>query len=244
VGNEPLRKKDMYVSINLIDVVEMEQKLEIEPSEELAYWVGVLQSDGCLTTRNYRDRKSQKIVKVEVAPKSLEMVKKFSQLSELLFTRKAKIFKLSSGKFKFSIGASQLIEIFEKLDIDAKDPPRPPFWVLDNYPKFGAYLAGLIDGDGDIRIKRPEYPQCALRITSGGVQTSLKKAIKELLKCGVSITYRSGTSMLDGRKIEGKWYDLEFVVSRKTRDFLEKFVLPKMTIKHKVQKLSEFLSNN
>jgi len=38
-------------------VIEMGQKLEITPSKELAYWVGVLQSDGCLTTRKYQDRK-------------------------------------------------------------------------------------------------------------------------------------------------------------------------------------------
>ncbi|MBI2546986.1 MAG: hypothetical protein HYW23_00905 [Candidatus Aenigmarchaeota archaeon] len=221
----------------------MEQKLEIMPSVELAYWMGVLQSDGCLTTRKYRDRKSQIIVKVEVAPKSLEMVKKFSQLSELIFDRKAKIFELGSGKFKFSIGVSQLIPIFERLDIDARDPPRPPVWVSADYTKFGAYLAGLIDGDGDVRIKRSKYPQCVVRITSGKAQIFLQKAVKEMLKCGVTITHRSGVSMLGDRKIVGKWYCMEFVVSKKTRDFIKKYILPEMTIEHKIRKLTDFLSN-
>ena len=212
---------------------------EFPLSEDLAYWIGVVQTDGYFKKRKYKKRKGYTgfFIKVRVSSKSLPMLRKFKQLSKKLFARDAIIYKdKNRDEFECTIGVKKLLDIFQNLDIDFSDPPTPCEW-MKNPEFFGPYLAGVIDGDGNVRIKRPKYPQCVIRIGSGSEQTELAESIREILNCSVSITPQERDSVLNERKIHGRWFDLEFYVSSKNFKFIQRCVLPHMTIHHKIEKL-------
>lgn len=214
--------------------------------ENLAYWTGVVQSDGSL--RNYfeKDRRVLRhLISFTVSKKSLPMLEKFRLLSNVIFERNARIFKLKSCEFwTYNIRVSKLLEEFKRLDISfGGDPPRPPFWSLSKESSFGAYLAGLIDGDGDIRVKRKRYPQCVIRITSSSKQTNLKNSVSKILNCRASITFRKREKEIENRKFIGSEYSLEFYVSKKNYKFIRENIVPHMALDYKRDKLLNFIES-
>ena len=209
--------------------------MEIKPSKELAYWVGVVQSDGCL----YGNR-----IYLGVKSRSFPMLEKFAEISKIIFRTNNQIRQRSKSEpgvrcFRFTV--SKFISQLKNLDIKFGDPPKPPLWVTKKSEFFGAYLAGIIDGDGSIRIKRKKYPQCMVKITSGKRQDKLATSIKNFLNCAVSITSYKKDKILDGRIIKGKWYELEFLVSSKNCRFVKLYILPHLTIIHKKEILEEYI---
>jgi len=221
------------------------QRMMLKPSEKLAYWVGVAQSDGYL--KKYRSKATKNVLyllSLDVSEPSLLMLRRFQVLSSELFNRNASIFKRGTRHvWSYHIGIGKLLPIFEKLDISFGRQPRQPSWCKGEPEFLGAYLAGLIDGDGDVRIKRSRYPQCVIRITSGFRQSELAKAIRETLQCSVAITFRKGERVLKGRKIHGTWYEMEFYVSLKNHEFIEQFVLPHLMLPYKKVKLETFIDS-
>ncbi len=219
----------------------MQEKVKIVPSKELAYWVGVAQSDGSFQKYFERGRtKPRYRVTLEVAENSRPMIIKFTELSQTLFRRKSAIWKTKRGRFSMHIGVTGLKETFKDLGIDFKDPPQPPFWCLDD-KFFGAYLAGIIDGDGTVAIKRSKYPQCLIRITSGKPQSKLSIAIEKVLKCSTYIVACKKRKVILDRVCDCKWYDLGFLVSSKTCKFFKKFVLPYMQLEYKKLSIESYI---
>ncbi len=214
-----------------------------EPSEELAYWVGVVQSDGSFCS--YVERSTSKIkctISFGVSEKSLKMLEQFERLSFLLFKRKGSIFKSKTRKVFYSkIGVKSFIGIFQGLGIKFGDPPIPPIWTMQKPELFGAYLAGLIDGDGTVTIRRPEYPQCSVRITSGSKQLELAKYIRKVLKCSVWISSYKDKRKIDDRFSDCEWSDIEFLVSSKTYEFFRRFVLPYIQLDYKKDKIRNYI---
>lgn len=133
-----------------------------------------------------------------------------------------------------------LVKIFADLKIDFSDPPKPPKWITDSPKFFGSYLAGLIDSDGNIGIKRKKYPQCRIRITSDHHQDELKLAIEKILNCKASIEDK-------GRFVEewgGGWYpgyDLIFLVSKKNWKILKENTVPFIAIPRKRTVVEKYL---
>ncbi len=138
---------------------------------------------------------------------------------------------------------TSLLELFDLLDIKFGDPPRPHKWVVSEYRFFGAYLAGIIDGDGTVTIRKSKYPQCSIKISSGEKQLELVDDIRKLLKCSVWIISREGRHMLGDRIFDSQWVDLEFLVSSKTYQFFEKFVLPFIQLGYKKSKIESYISS-
>lgn len=207
----------------------------------LAYWLNVVQTDGFLYKK--RDKNRRKLyVEVTVGKKSLPMLNKFTQFSNDLFGLHPKIFHdKNRGMYMFRIGVTKLQKFLEDNSLYFLDPPEPPDWIFKNETYFGAYLAGVIDGDGNVRIKRKSYPQCIIRITSGKPQNVLRDHIVRNLGCKASICKRSRISFLNGRKISGTWFDLEFYVSKKNIKFIRLFIIPHITIDHKRNNLQKFI---
>ncbi len=212
--------------------------------EKLAYWLGVMQSDGCMYVRKRPDVGDKNYITLGVGPKSIEMLEKFSQYCFDLFERSPKIFyDKINGNALFRMSAETLLEFFVSNKIEFSDPPKPPEFITSELKLFGAYLAGVIDGDGDIRIKRKKYPQCIIRITSGSPQVDLANSLREKLKCSVSITKYHRVSWLKERRIEGSWCSLEFCASKRNLAFIREFLIPHIAVSYKRQKLEKFIEN-
>ncbi len=168
------------------------------------------------------------------------MIEKVRKIGSKILDRHGKIYLTKSGYWYYEISTKGLMPLFRLLDIRFGDPPTPPKWVLGKREFFGAYLAGVIDGDGDVRIKRSKYPQCVVRVSSGSIPTDLIEAVKKILGCSVSIGFDKRVSYLDGRKISGGCYRLEFYISSKPLQTIKEFVLPSITIQHKKEKIEKF----
>lgn len=218
------------------------ENLEIKPSEELAYWVGVVQSDGCLT-RYVKTDKIPSEITLGVCEKSLPMLKKFQEISFNIFKRHSKIWKTKGlDEWRFHIGVKRLLLIFQRLNINF-DLFIPPNWCLNEPKFFGAYLSGLIDGDGDIRIKRPKSPQCVIRITSGDWQNFLEENIQRFLNCGVSQTEinRKRFDNSFNRFVESNYKELEFCVTPKNFGFILNFLVPYIQLDYKKEKILSYI---
>ena len=211
--------------------------------KEFAYWIGLVQADGSLRKRSY---KNKIIFILEFQNKDKILVEAFQKICKEFLQRHPSIFhRRPINQWICDVGVTRLLSLFDSLDISFDDPPSPPKWAENDPNLFGAYLAGVIDGDGNIRIKRPKYPQCAIRITSGKKQTGLSESITKIMNCSVNIIRRHRKMFFkkENRIIEGTWYDMEFLVSSKTIEFVKSFILPHIKLNRKSKKLKSFIAS-
>lgn len=207
------------------------EEFSIEKSEELAYWLGLAQADG------YFDIK-HKILRLELV--SFSLVERFKQISEKYLGRTAKIQRYEHrGTWCYVIGIGKLIKYFERIGFHFKDPPFPPGWISSDIKLFGAYIAGLIDGDGHVQIKRPKYPQCVIKIASSKKQIELQKLIEEKFECS-SYIYHAKNKKLRSEGFS-YWFSLEFYVSKKTFEVIEDYIIPWIKLDYKRLKIEDFI---
>ena len=154
---------------------------------DIAYFVGVLHTDGCICTYRFRDKARHRYI-LDVGKKSLPMLKKTRDIFHEKFGRtikiRRKLHKDENPSFLIEVDIASLLETFARLKID-KTKLAP--WIKNSRRFFCAYLAGVIDGDGDITIKRPQYPQCQVRITAGEELPELMNLIRQHLKCACNL---------------------------------------------------------
>lgn len=208
---------------------------------DFSYWIGIVQTDGHFA--KYSDGNKERYrVTMYVGPKSLEMLNMFKSISKDVLDRRTGIWKVKNRESYYArISIKKYWKLFQGMNIIFGDPPVPPEWIKLREPYFGAYLAGVIDGDGSVLIRRPKYPQLVIRICSGGYPEDLASLIKEVFKCGVNVTKHEADRIIEGRVIHGKWYILEFVVSSKCIASFEESVLPYLSISHKREKAEQFI---
>ena len=216
-------------------------KIMFRFSQELAYWIGLVQTDGSLVKWTRKNGKIENELHMET--KSEILIKEFQKGLNLL-NRFPKYFKTKRGFFSCKAGVGSILFQIKTLRLfSAKAKFRAPNFVLKDKAFFGAYLGGIIDGDGDIRTKNKKYPQCVIRITSGFKQEILMKLIKEFLICSVTDTKREGKRYLkkENRIINGSWHELEFSISSKNFYFISSFVVPNIKLPYKKEKISNFI---
>ena len=143
------------------------------------------------------------------------------------------------GTHIYSLGTNvnKLLPKFAALGIRKKGISNS---LAANKRLFCAYLAGLIDGDGDIRIKKPRYPQCEIRITAKKPSRRLNELIRKHLACGTRIQKLCGNSVIEGRPVFGSGCQQSFYVSSKNIRTFKKYVDPHICIKHKKSTLRKF----
>ena len=211
--------------------------------ESIAYFIGVLHTDGCICTYRFRNKIRTRYI-LDVGKKSLPMLKRIRRIFQQRFGRIPKMRKKyhlnENPTFLIEVNIMNLQRMFNNLKIDkVKIAP----WIRFNSRFFGAYLAGVIDGDGDVRIKRPAYPQCEMRITAGKKQSLLIELIRYHLKCSCRLEEAiiSTYSLPRAKSKFGISYRHCFYLSSKNIAYFKKYVLPFITIKHKKEKLRRFI---
>lgn len=222
------------------------KEFQLNESKDLAYWTGVVQSDGYFWEYNYREKNFIEL-RFSISKRSLPMLKKFKEISKKCLNRNSRIYESSRPNERlFHIGIKSLLPEFKKLNIIlSSNEFIAPKWAINKQQYFGAYLAGLIDGDGSIVVKRPDYPQCAITIYSGLWQNQLEKTIRKILNCSTYQvkTHKKFYSKSLKRHIEGTSYSLVFYVSSKTVRFISQFVLPYIQLNHKRKILQNFINS-
>jgi len=212
-------------------------------NKDVAYLIGSFQSDGYFYKFIDKKRnKTQNRFGICGGKKSLKMLKRANYVLAKFFKRNVLIQKVK-GKNYFYVRTSigRIINNFYELEILPKKFESPN-WIFDNDELFGAYLAGIIDGDGNVCIKRKKYPQCQIRIWDGKAPEKLKRQIISKLKCTARIYFVKHVSSLNGRRISGKGYYLEFYVSSKNLEFVKKFIYPEIQIGYKKEKLERIIN--
>ncbi len=212
-------------------------------SADLAYWIGVVQTDGYFKKTYYKKRRLFRYqICLSVGYKSLPMLEKFKRISHEIFGVKTTVWdNKKTNIVQYQFGCKDLLPIFGSLSIDFSDPPKPPQWILDEKGYFGSYLAGVIDGDGDVRLHRSEYPQCSVRVTSGSPAFLLQKAIINQMSVGVSKSICHNSSIYQGRLIEGTSYKIEFYISPKNFFYFKNFVLDHMALNYKKSMIKNYI---
>lgn len=210
----------------------------MRPDKDFAYWIGLAQSDGCLKRNKTKNTTVQFYVQFD--NRNLALVKRFQELVKSCLGREIQVWPRKRGGYECKVGVNTLLDEFDKLDINFSDPPKPPKWIIDSPELFCAYLAGIIDGDGDIRIRRPAYPQCVVRITSSKPQNELAKAMRSSF-CECSISNYAHPNTIEGREIFSRYSRLEFCISNKNMVLIKKYLLPYLTSKHKYDRIASFL---
>ncbi len=219
--------------------------MDLVKNADLAYWLGALHSDGKRTSyiskKNGNDFRVFEI-SLAVGEKSLPMLERFAENFDSSLGRKLKIHRFSDGRYKVGTSVKCLLEPLENLEIRFRDMTIP-LWISQNPFLFGTYLAGVIDGDGDIRSRgySRKTPQCCIRISNGKPNYALRNAIQMNMNCKVSMYWQSKSHVYYGRIIRGSWWTIEFVVSKKNVDWLKNYLLPRIAIPHKRLKLEKYL---
>lgn len=213
---------------------------------DLAYWIGVAQTDGYFKKQFVKSIKVMKYyIVLGVGKKSLPMLDKFIEISQKTFNIKGSMFKsLSYDKFlkyEYKFGCKNLLNLFKSLELRFSEPIMPPSWILEFPELFGAYLAGVIDGDGDVRVTRPKYLQCQIRISTSKKPVILIKYLKNFLNCGISSKYRKRNCKLGNKEFIGGCYETEFKVSKKNYDFVNKYILNNLALIYKEDKIKDFI---
>jgi hypothetical protein len=214
-------------------------------NKNIAYFIGVLHSDGYVYI--FHDKKKNRDrhrFRLHVAKASYPMVKKIQTIFQEEFNKNIKILnlkdKISGDKMPyFSTEFNNLLPLFNKLDINKNTVPE---WITSNQKLFCAYLAGVIDGDGDVCIKRPKYPQCRIKITSGYRLEYLEKLIERHLNCGCWIEpiVPSGKGLPKLKSKPKIAYRHCFYISPKNILIFKQFVYPHIQILHKRKTLEKF----
>lgn len=215
----------------------------IRVNQDLAYWIGVVQTDGNFEISTDKYGRTRHNVRLVVSPKSLPMLTKFKEISGRIFDRHSKIFKMKTqNHLSFKMGAAQFLKDFVILKIRFGDPPTPPEWIKRSPKLFGSYLSGVIDGDGNIEILKPKIkPQLAFRIFSGSYPEELQRTISDFFKISVSVKRHYRETFIGERYVKGYVYVTYFYLNKKDKDFFRRYVLPHITIPHKADKLKTFL---
>ena len=199
--------------------------------KNIAYFIGVLHSDGCIYFFNNKKRNQKNIrLILGVGKKSIPMALKFKKILALYFNREINLRKIpKKDSYVICTSINRIWHIFKEWH-----KGNIPGNIKDDYLLFGAYLAGLIDGDGHIKIKHNTkdriIPQCVVRITSDHPLKDVKQLIEKHIGCKSHFVY-------DRRS---KAVETCFYISKKSIDFTKKHIYPHLVMPYKKEKLNEF----
>ena len=210
---------------------------------EFAYWLGLVQADCAFSRWTNKNGKCENELHMEV--KSEILIKEF-QKGLVFINRFPNYFKTKRNVFTCKSPVNSVLPVLKSINLFPKHKFIPPDFISKNKILFGAYLAGVIDGDGNVRVKRKKYPQCAIRITSDSEQVKLITLIKKFLSCSVSNAKINDERYFakENRIIKGSWNVLEFLISSKNFIFFLNYVLPFIKLNYKKEMIENFIKKD
>lgn len=198
-------------------------EIDIQKSIQFAYLCGVLHSDGCV----YFFREKPRIT-ISVSKKSLPMLNKFQNLFNEYFSKNSHYRSSHMGsRFVFQPSIVKIWPCLKKSYLDV--PPN-----LNQIEVFSAYLGGIIDGDGHIKIKRNndrKIPQCLIRISAEKKLEKLANYIELHFNCKVHYYH-------DKRS---KCVETCFYISSKNYFSVKKHLLKNIDMGYKRERLSKHI---
>lgn len=212
---------------------------------DIAYFIGAMQTDGCLSIYFSKSKKIYKYkFEMGVGEKSLPMLRHVISILADVFDRKVSIVKRKNlNLYRFQTTVKQLMATFEDLGITTFKQVDAPDWVRDDINYFGAFLAGVIDGDGNVTIKRKSYPLCYIRIFAEECLSELMNLIEKHLNCETHFKLNHIKSYFkrDYNEKIFSCYSHGFYVSTKNKDVFKKYVLPHLQLEYKREQIANYI---
>jgi len=208
------------------------QLTNVPIDEDVAYLIGVLQSDGCIYEFYERKTNRHRIrLSLGVGMNSLPMSEKFKRILAESLNIHVTIRKSPSRENSYQIQTSinrkaKLFREWKKEELNNE--------ISNKIELFGAYLAGLIDGDGHVKIKNNhdrDIPQCIIRIAEDRPMKTLQQLILKFFNCQVHFE----------KNADSKCVQTCFYISKRNIVLFYKYVYPHLTLKHKLWRLSRYL---
>lgn len=202
---------------------------EFRIDETVAYFIGVLHSDGCIYIFN--DKKyNRKVIRLSlnVGEKSIPMAMKFKEILSDYFDRTVNLRKVpNKNSFVIQTSINRLYNVFKKWENN-----QLPNEIKKDAKLFGPYLAGLIDGDGHLKLKNNKdrrLKQLIIRICGPKKLADVKKIIERYTSSKVHfVNYKNKNC-----------FDTCFYVTYKNLLFLENHVFPNIVMPYKKQRFEE-----
>jgi hypothetical protein len=199
---------------------------------EIAYFIGVLHSDGCIYRFNDKKRKRIQIrLNLTIGQKSLPMASEFKRILFKRFGRTVNIRKVPN-KISYMVQTSinRLYWLFKQWE-----DKSIPFIISNDSVLFGSYLAGIIDGDGYVKLKKRDGKTfaCQIKISAGYIHYQLLEQIKFHLGCGAHIEK-------DVNK-KGMGYSHCFLISKKNYRYIQHLILPYIKMPYKKERIKEYI---
>ena len=203
----------------------------IKINKDIAYFIGVLHSDGYIYIFNDKRRNRNQIrLGLEIGTKSITMALKFKKILQDYF---GKYVHLRQRPNRTTLNLQTSINKFWDVFRNWNDGKLPDD-IQGNKALFGAYLAGLIDGDGHIKIKNNIkdrlIPQCVVKIASNRPLEDAKNLIEFHINCKVHFEFKN----------IGKGVNTCFYVSKKNIEFFKNYIYPNMVMPNKLNRLQNF----
>ena len=206
------------------------QNEDFKIDENIAYFIGVLHSDGCIYVFNDKKRNRKQIrLSLRIGYKSIPMAIKFQKILLEYFRKTANLRKIpNKDAYCIQTSINRVWHIFQHWDNS-----NIPSDIKTSKNLFGAYLAGLIDGDGTVKIKHNKdriIPQYVVKIASDRPLQEIKFLIEKYLNCSAYFEYDN----------KSKGVNTCFYLSKKSTDSMEHIVYPHIEIPHKKERLEKY----
>ena len=205
-------------------------KTKVKINEDISYLIGVLHSDGCIYRFKSKKRNFDSIrINLHVAHKSLPMIIKFQEIFLKYFNRRVNIRKVpNKNAYVIQTSINRIYYIFKEWE-----KGQIPIEINNNPSLFGAYLAGLIDGDGYVKLKNRKdrkLPQLVVWIANNKPLFIIQNLIKKFMYCGAHISPVKDKNC----------YQTCFYITHKNLKFFKEFVRPYLTIIYKITELEKY----
>ena len=207
-------------------------KDEFKIDESIAYFIGVLHSDGCIY--RFKDKKKNRVairLYLGIGKKSLPMAREFQKVLANSFGKNINIrYAASKNSFIMQTSINRMYSIFQQWENE-----KIPLVIRNNFRLFGSYLAGVIDGDGYVKYKKHKDGriQCQIKISSAKPLKTLRRLIIHHLKCACHFE-----KDINKRGIS---YNTCFYISKKNHVFLRNFIVPYLTMPYKKNRIIEYI---